>query len=105
MTGLATITPGQTLGTTVVTLNITGGTPGTYVWHVHVGNCGARGGAILGDKGQYPTVKVDNSGKGTARATLSAPPPAGGNYHVVVHAQNGNEQSVQSCGNLLESGV
>jgi hypothetical protein len=104
-TGVATMSPGQAMGTTVVTLRLKGATPGTFNWHVHVGRCGDHGTALLGDKSAYPPVRVSSSGTGTARVTLPVEPPSGGNYYVALHPQNGGEDQVVACANLLESGV
>jgi hypothetical protein len=104
-TGVATMTPGQEMGTTVVTLSLKGATAGTFNWHVHVGRCGDHGTALVGDKSAYPPVRVSDSGTGSARVTLSAPPPSGGNYYVALHPLNGGEDQIVACANLLESGT
>ncbi len=103
VTGAASIAPGQQMGTTVVTLDITGGTPGaTYAWHIHEGACGSQGG-ILGDPSQYQPVQIGQDGRGRATSTVNVPPPSGGSYHVNVHAPD--MQSLVACGNLEEAGA
>jgi hypothetical protein len=103
VTGAASMTPGQIMGQTVVTLDLAGANAGTYSWHIHQGTCDNRQG-VLGDESAYPQVTVGNDGKGRAQATIAVPPPSGGNYVVVVHSGS-DENSALACGNLLVVGA
>jgi hypothetical protein len=106
VTGSVTMTPGQDLGTTLVTVSLVGAEPGTYYWHLHVGTCDSPG-ALLGDRSEYQSITVGVDGSGTITETMAFDPPSGGNYHVIIHqsADPNNEGNVVACGTLLETGV
>jgi hypothetical protein len=106
VTGNVLMQPGQEMGMTTIIVSIVGANPGTYYWHVHVGPCNEPG-ALLGERSQYRPIKVDDSGRGTVRETISLPPPSGGNYHVIIHETNSptDEGHIVACGELLETGV
>jgi hypothetical protein len=106
VTGTVTMTPGQDLGTTFVTVRLVGAAPGTYHWHLHVGTCDSPG-ALLGDRSQYQPITVGVDGAATIAETMALEPPSGGNYHIIIHqgVDPNNEGNVVACGTLLETGV
>jgi len=105
VTGSAEMRPGQRPGVTVATLNVVGGTAGAeYGWAVHLGQCGADG-DVLAEASSYPTVTVDSGGAASTIATLYIDSPAGGNYHVTVHASHALTSPVVSCGELEKVGT
>lgn len=100
--GTATFGAGSAAGTSVATISITGGTPGTtYPWHVHTGKCGPGG--VVGAGSAYKPVKVGADGTGKGMATVSVATPTSGDYHVNVH--NAADMSVIACGNLGMAGM
>lgn len=106
VTGTVAMIPGQQMGTTTVTVSLVGVNPGTYYWHIHVGSC-KNPGTLLGERSQYQPIQVDESGRATVQASLSVPPPSGGNYQVILHKTSDpkDEGHVVACGELLETGV
>jgi hypothetical protein len=101
--GTATLAAGSAAGTSVATINLTGGTPGSsYPWHVHTGKCG--GGGVFGGGDSYKPVTVGADGKGTATANLKAAMPASGDYHVNVH-NSATDMATASCGNFGMAGM
>ena len=100
--GTATVAAGKSAGTTEVDISITGAAPGaTYPWHVHTGKCG--GGGIWGDPSAYKPLKAGSDGTAKGTATIKAPPPSSGDYHVNVHAPVGG--TPVACGDLAMAGM
>jgi hypothetical protein len=100
--GTATLAAGTAAGTSVATLSLTGGTPGTaYAWHVHTGKCGSGG--VFGGGASYKPVTAGADGKASSTANLKAAMPANGDYHVNVHLAS--DMSVIACGNLGMGGM
>lgn len=107
VTGTISMIPAQEMGMTELVISLVGVEPGTVYWHIHVGECGTHGGALLGDKAQYHPIKVGSDGRATLKETISLPPPSGGNYHVNIHegSDPNNEGKILACANLYETGV
>lgn len=90
---------------TTVQITLTGDTPGAVrAWHIHKGSCGHDGG-IVGDAAVFPTLTIGTDGKGTARATLGAPLPAGASYFINVHASPRDHRTIVACGALAAGGM
>ena len=104
MGGTATLAPGSSSGTSVATIEITGGQPNhTYPWHIHTGKCGAGG--VFGSGSAYKPVMTDAQGAGKSTANLSVAPPQSGDYHVNVHESPTDMKTIAACGELSMSGM
>jgi hypothetical protein len=102
VSGTATVEPGKSAGTTMVTVSISGGTPGTtYPWHVHTGKCG--GGGVWGTASAYKPIKAGTDGTGKGSATISEAPPSSGDYHVNIH--DPKTMAPTACGDLAMAGM
>jgi hypothetical protein len=89
-------------GTTTITLNVTGGTPGgRHPWHIHSGTC-AAGGPIVGEPSAYPPVVIGNDGKGTQNAQIQLQLNEGQRYHLNVHASATEMSTIVACGDLKD---
>lgn len=103
--GTASVAPGSAAGTSVATISITGGTPGSvYPWHVHTGKCGP-GGSVVGSGAAYKPLTAGPDGTATSTAQLSVAAPTSGDFHVNVHASPTNMATIVSCGNLGMAGM
>lgn len=70
---------------TTVRITWTGDQAGAVrTWSVRRGSCG-RDEGVLGAVSTYAPITVNGSGSGTSSATLDAPLPGDGQFHVVVH--------------------
>jgi hypothetical protein len=104
MGGTATLAPGSSAGTSVATIEITGGEPNhTYPWHVHTGKCGTGG--VFGSGAAYKPVKTGADGSGKSTADLSVAPPQSGDYHVNVHASSTDMKTIAACGEFSMAGM
>ena len=101
MTGLAGTAVARVIaGTTTVTVNLRGGTPGArHPWHIHTGNCGT-GGPIYGEPTAYPTLVVGADGTGTASAQIQLQLNEAQRYHVNFHESPSNLATIVACGQL-----
>jgi len=100
ITGSASMAPGSNGKQTRVTVNVTNAVPGgLHPWELHLGQCGADQG-VFGSVAEYKAIQIGKDGQGTAAATVSMPTPTYGNYFVLLHASNGNRETVIACGNM-----
>jgi len=96
-----TVTGTTAHDSTHVTVNITGGTPGTTLpWHVHDGKCSDTGAPIVGDVSAYPPLVVGSDGTATATAHLSVKLNEARNYTINVHASPTNLGTIVACGDF-----
>lgn len=90
------------IGRTLVTVNITGATPGArHPWHVHAGSCGSNG-PIVGSASDYPVIEVDSDGRERVVATLSLQLDEDDDYYVNVHQSPEQLGVIVACGELVD---
>ena len=100
VTGSAMMMAGATPGTTTVSIEIKGDTPGAVrPWHVHVGSC-AKSASLFGGMASYKPVTIDANGSGKSSATLPVATPDSGSFHVNVHESSANMGKYAGCGDL-----
>ena len=98
--GEATMQPGRNGGNTEFTLSLANATAGgDHPWQVHRGQCGSDYG-VFGSAGAYKSIKVDDEGRGTGRATVALTTPTTGEFFVTVQASAANPETTVACGNL-----
>ncbi len=99
--GLIEMAGGKVSGTTAVSINYKGDTPGAVrPWHVHIGSC-KQGGRVLGNAAAYPVLTVKADGSAEAKGTLQLALPDSGNFYVNVHESAAKMGTVVACGDLL----
>ncbi|MEO8193507.1 MAG: hypothetical protein ABI681_06625 [Gemmatimonadales bacterium] len=100
--GIAGAATGTTANdSTHVTLNITGGQPGsTLPWHVHDGKCGDASAPVAGPGSAYPPLVVGSDGRASATAHVAVKLNEARNYIVNVHASPTNMGTIVSCGDF-----
>jgi hypothetical protein len=100
MTGSISMAPGSSAGNTNVALLLANASPGgMHPWQLHRGQCGMDDG-VFGSTSDYKTLKVDESGRATASATVPVVMPIDGRYFVSVGASEANSGTIVACGNL-----
>lgn len=99
--GLIEMAGGKVSGTTAVSVNYKGDTPGAVrPWHVHVGSC-RQGGPVLGKAQAYPVLTVKPDGSAEAKGTLQLALPDSGNFYVNIHESATKMGTIVACGDLL----
>jgi hypothetical protein len=69
-------------------------------WHVHIGNCAARG-AIVGDDASYPRLAVDGAGAASSSVLIRVGLDATAAYSVNVHQSDAQFNTIIACGELI----
>lgn len=88
------------IGSTAITVQLEGGTPGAvHPWHVHRGGCGS-GGGIVGDADDYTALALDDDGEDREVATIDVQLVDDDPYHVNVHLSPDALGTVIACGEL-----
>lgn len=99
--GLTDMVGGKVKGTTAISVNYKGDTPGaTRPWHVHLGSC-KKGGPIFGTAGAYAPLTVSAAGAAAGKATLRIALPDEGEYYVNIHESPTKMGTIIACGDLL----
>ena len=90
------------LGTTAVTVNLTGAEEGvSHPWHVHYGDCGS-GGSIVGAGSSYPPLTPDQDGSDRVTTTIGVQLYDDTTYHVNVHLSPDEMDQIIACGELVD---
>ncbi len=90
------------LGSTLVTVDLNGATPGDlHPWHVHDGSCGS-GGGIVGDPAAYDPLEIDADGDETETARIDVQLDDDADYHVNVHLSPSELGTIVACGDLVD---
>jgi hypothetical protein len=69
-------------------------------WHVHAGNCAARG-AIVGDDASYPRLAVGNDGAAAASVLIRVGLDPTAAYSVNIHHSDALFNTIIACGELI----
>jgi hypothetical protein len=91
---------------TTASVRVTGAPSGaTYAWQIHYGSCDADLG-VIGQMDAYPALTTNESGAGSARATLpfTSPTRKSGSFFVKVH-DPGDLSKTVACSLLVPRGV
>jgi len=89
------------MDSTVVSVLLTGGTPGAvYPWHVHTGSC-ASGGPVLGAPPAYQPLTVTSGGTAAGGSVVTTGLTSGKQYHVNIHASPTAMGTIIGCGDLV----
>jgi hypothetical protein len=93
---------GKASGGSWAAISISGAPPGEYPWKIAEGRCGTEA-MSTGPETDYPPIKVDAEGRGTARSKVPFQPKPTGDYVVSV-LKSKSDRAVIACGKLEPSG-
>ena len=93
---------GKEGGASWAAISISGAAPGEYPWKIAEGRCGTEA-MSTGPETDYPPIKVDAEGRGTARSKVPFQPKPTGDYVVSV-MKSKSDRAVIACGKLEPSG-
>jgi hypothetical protein len=92
---------GNSGGGSWAAISISGAQPGEYPWKIGSGKCGTEASSVASEK-EYPPIKVEADGRGTARSNVRFQPKPGGEYAVSV-LKSKSDRAVIACGKLEPS--
>ena len=98
--GSATMRPGKEVGTTEITLSLTGDDADkTRPWHVHIGSC-ANATGVLGGTKLYAPLVSDNNGAAKTTVTIAVPAPESGTFSINFHESPTTMATYVACGDF-----
>jgi hypothetical protein len=103
MSGSAVVEP-VSQDSTRASIQLAGARPGTALaWQIQSGGCETDGGQVLGERTDYPLLKVGPDGKTSGAVTLAAGMPGTGEFSVMVRKRN-HPAGGAACGRLTATG-